>query len=95
MDYRQPARYVRISEISPESDVWVRVAGMVVDSGTESLIDDGTGMARVEAPLLEKGKFYRLVCRVIPDDQGFRLRAVAVHEASPELFSRVMEALKK
>ncbi len=97
--YRQPARRKKVSEISREDDIWVRIAGTVVDSSPDVLIiDDGTGVATISilqpgiTDGIVQGDFVECICRVIPTDDSYELRSDIVRKIEDrELYMKVVE----
>ncbi len=101
--YRQPAKERKISEISREADIWVGITGTIVDVSDDSFVlDDGTGAATisvVDQSLLasvENGSFVRVICRVIPTDDSYELRASVIQKIeNRELYLRVLSFLNE
>ena len=99
--YRQPARRKKIVEISRENDIWVRIAGTVVDVSPDVVvIDDGTGVGTVSiysphvVEGLSHGDFVEAICRVIPTDDSYELRSDIIHPIrNRELYLRVVDKL--
>ncbi|MEM5804283.1 MAG: hypothetical protein QXU82_00305 [Candidatus Aenigmatarchaeota archaeon] len=82
---RLPAIEKRISEISIDEDVRIRILGTVLEvAETSLLIDDGTGKAEVtfdDANSLNgigKGQIIRVVARVLPLIDGYVLKGECV-----------------
>lgn len=76
---RLPAKPRKISDISPEKDIRVRLLGRVIDKQNGTVvIDDGSGSAEVVVEDLEsvsQNDLVRVFCRVMPLESGFELRA--------------------
>jgi len=76
----------KVSEISPENDVKVRVVGLVVSKSENGfLLDDGTGTIQVfiNSDLLknvEEKKLVRVFGRVTPTSDKFELTAEIVQD---------------
>ena len=89
--YRQPARWKKIRDIRPEEDVWVRVAGIVVGSESGfSILDDGTGVARIEG---EHSGEIAVLGRVVPDGDSYFISPVATEKIERKLLEKVLSTL--
>ena len=89
--YRQPARWKKIRDIRPEEDMWVRIAGTAVGSEEGfSIVDDGTGAARVEGELSGD---VAVLGRVVPDASGFYISPVSAKNVKRELLEKVLSTL--
>ena len=92
---RAPAPYRKISEISPEKDIRVRLLGRVIGKidGT-IVIDDGTGRADIVAEEFsaETNDIIRVFARVLPLESGYELRAEIIQKMDKmdiELYNKV------
>jgi hypothetical protein len=79
---RLPSIEKNIIDIQPESDVRVRLMGIVIDSTPNSIvIDDGTGKVEVyfgEEPNIKQGQRVRVITRILPQIDGFECRGEVV-----------------
>jgi len=82
---RMPAVPRKISEISPEKDIRVRLLGRVVSKQDGMIVlDDGNSTAEI---VVEQGiekininDLVRVFCRVLPLETGYELRAEIVQD---------------
>jgi len=78
---RLPASRRRISDISPEKDIRIRVLGKVLDKSSSTvIIDDGSGKAEIFVDELPDNDFVQIFARVLPLEDGYELRAEAVQD---------------
>jgi hypothetical protein len=89
----------RISDINIESDIRVRLIGMVVDKDGDSVVlDDGSGNIRLVGNIasLENGKTYRIIGKVMPTPDGLEMNAEIVHDfAVDQSLHRKVEELER
>ncbi len=79
----------KISEVNPDSDMRIKVMGVVVDKKDDTLVmDDGSGKLQVFVDLpnimdkVDLNQLVRVFGSVLPTDQGFELRADIVQDLS-------------
>jgi len=94
---RLPAKCKSISDIEPENDIRVSLLGRVIDISDGILvIDDGSTNAQVKLGELNvdlnPGDLVRVFARVLPNEEGFELRAEIVQNMkglNVELYKKV------
>lgn len=86
---RMPARVRRIKEIDISRDTRVRILGKVAERGADYFFVDGGDDGRIQvlsAPenvsRLYDGQLVRVWAQVLPSDDGIRLRAEIVQDAT-------------
>jgi len=77
----------KISEINPEADFKVKIAGMIVDKKGDTLvIDDGTSKVNVftvsDLQGIEVNKLVRVFGNIVPIENGFEVRADFLQDLS-------------
>ncbi|MFC2143364.1 hypothetical protein ACFLQN_03115 [Candidatus Aenigmatarchaeota archaeon] len=82
-DYRRlPAINKKISNISPEEDIRIRITGTILQTNENSfIIDDGTGSREIimdEIP--DEIKIARVFVRVIPLETDYELRGEIIQD---------------
>jgi hypothetical protein len=78
---RLPASRRKISDISPEKDIRIRILGKVLDKTDSTvIIDDGSGKAEIFVDELPDNDFVQVFARVLPLEDGYELRAEAVQD---------------
>ena len=99
---RAPAVPKKISEISPENDIRVRVVGTVLSKDEDSItLDDGTSSVEVffEEEILndlEENKRVRVFGRVLPTPDSFELQGEVVQDfekVDSELYDKVKKVV--
>lgn len=98
---RLPAIEKEINSIQPETDVRVRLTGMIIDVGANSLVlDDGTGKIEVileEHPQLNVGQTARVIARILPLIDGFQCRGEVIQELDEfdlDLYKKTKDIVK-
>ena len=94
---RLPAIEKKISEISPEHDVRIRILGRIIDKANETIVvDDGTGSAEIITSDLNVtagiDDLVRVFTRVLPLEEGYELRAEIIQDMSildMELYKKI------
>jgi hypothetical protein len=84
---RLPAINKNISEINPDTDVRVRLMGIVIDTKENSLIlDDGSAQTEIifednnDVLGIENGQKLRIVTRILPLMGGFECRGECIQQ---------------
>lgn len=99
---RAPAVPKKISEISPENDIRVRVVGTILSKDEDSItLDDGTSSVEVffEEDILndlEESKRVRVFGRVLPTPDSFELQGEVVQDfekVDSELYDKVKKVV--
>jgi len=105
MPFRDHYAKRKIAEINPETDLKVKIMGIVVDKKDDTMvIDDGDGKVRifVDTPsMIEKiniNQLVRVFGSTLPTDEGFEIKTDAIQDLSNlniNLYKRVEELYNK
>jgi len=92
----------KIDEIQPETDVRVRLIGIVIDASPNSVvIDDGSGKIEIffeNEPIVRQGQLIRVITRILPLIDGFECRGEAIQTLDGfniDLYKKAKEIAKR